>query len=131
MLEDQQKTLKDLEAGKKVNKKLDDDDIDMKFLNGEDDDDDDDGPDIADLLPAKAQPKTQVKEVKEEAKVVRASVKPEPKKEVPPAAKSSELDSIFSLKAIDDYLSQYEKDPEKFMKYFERKQAIFNMMQKG
>ena len=89
MLEDQQKTLKDLEAGKKVNKKFDDDDIDMKFLNGEDDDDDDDGPDIADLLPAKAQPKNQVKEVKEEAKVVRASVKPEPKKEVPPAVKSS------------------------------------------
>jgi hypothetical protein len=39
MLEDQEKTLKELMEGKKVKKKEDDVDIDMKFLNGEDGDD--------------------------------------------------------------------------------------------
>lgn len=48
MLDSQEKTLKDLIQGKKIQNKIDSDDDDnlMKFINGEDDDDLDDEPAI-------------------------------------------------------------------------------------
>ena len=50
---------------------------------------------------------------------------------MPVSSGSKEIDSIFSLKAIDELMSENEKNPQKFCQYYERKQVIFGMMQKG
>lgn len=39
--------------------------------------------------------------------------------------------TIFSLKALDEFMGEFEKDTETFCICFERKDAIFNMMKRG
>ena len=101
MMDDQEHTLKELLEGRKIKKKEDFFDLDMKFLEGEDVDLGDLDIDIDidfsdDDKPAKkAVPK-------------RETVEHAPKKEVAAESKGKskgELSNIFSLKALDEYLS--------------------------